>query len=71
MNRNTSPPRRLPESFRLEPWINGHRLWGGRRCERIASRAHQRPDDPEGTIAKVYGKVVPADHPDEALRDLG
>ena len=27
--------------------------------------------DPEGTIAKVYGKVVPGDHPDEVLRDLG
>ena len=27
--------------------------------------------DPEGKIAKVYGKVVPADHPDEVLRDLG
>ena len=27
--------------------------------------------DPEGNVAKVYGKVVPADHPDEVLRDLG
>ena len=27
--------------------------------------------DPEGKIAKVYGKVVPAEHPDEVLRDLG
>jgi len=27
--------------------------------------------DPEGKVAKVYGKVVPADHPDEVLRDLG
>ena len=27
--------------------------------------------DPEGKVAKVYGKVVPGDHPDEVLRDLG
>ena len=27
--------------------------------------------DPEGKIAKVYGKVVPAEHPDEVLRDIG
>ena len=27
--------------------------------------------DPEGKIAKVYGKVAPATHPDEVLRDLG
>ena len=27
--------------------------------------------DPEGKIAKVYGKVVPAEHPEEVLRDLG
>ena len=26
---------------------------------------------PDGKIAKVYGKVVPADHPDEVLRDIG
>ena len=27
--------------------------------------------DTEGRIKKVYGKVTPADHPDEVLRDLG
>ena len=27
--------------------------------------------DPDGKIAKVYDKVVPAEHPDEVLRDLG
>lgn len=26
--------------------------------------------DPQGTIAKVYPKVTPADHPDEVLQDL-
>lgn len=26
--------------------------------------------DPEGRIAKVYGKVVPVEHPDEVLADL-
>jgi peroxiredoxin len=25
---------------------------------------------PDGRIKKVYGKVKPADHPDEVLRDL-
>ncbi len=27
--------------------------------------------DADGAIAKVYGKVVPADHPGEVLADLG
>ena len=27
--------------------------------------------DPNGQIAKVYGNVVPADHPDQVLADLG
>ena len=27
--------------------------------------------DPEGKVAKVYGKVVPDDHPGEVLRELG
>ena len=27
--------------------------------------------DPDGRIAKVYGKVTPADHPDEVLADIG
>ena len=27
--------------------------------------------DPEGKIAKVYSTVVPAEHPDEVLADLG
>ncbi len=27
--------------------------------------------DPEGKIAKVYNTVVPAEHPDEVLADLG
>ena len=27
--------------------------------------------DPDGKIAKVYDKVVPAEHPDEVLADLG
>lgn len=27
--------------------------------------------DPDGNIAKVYDAVVPAEHPDEVLRDLG
>ena len=27
--------------------------------------------DPEGKVARVYGKVVPADHPDQVLGDLG
>ena len=27
--------------------------------------------DPEGRIAKVYDKVVPAEHPDQVLADLG
>lgn len=26
--------------------------------------------DAEGRIAKVYGKVVPAEHPDQVLADL-
>lgn len=26
--------------------------------------------DPEGKIVKVYGKVVPAEHPDAVLADL-
>ena len=26
--------------------------------------------DPEGRIARTYGKVVPADHPAEVLNDL-
>ena len=26
---------------------------------------------PDGRIKKVYGKVTPADHPDEVLKDLG
>ena len=25
----------------------------------------------DGTVAKVYAKVTPADHPDEVLSDLG
>ena len=27
--------------------------------------------DPEGRIARVYGKVTPADHPGEVLNDIG
>jgi peroxiredoxin Q/BCP len=27
--------------------------------------------DPEGRIAKVYGTVAPADHPEQVLADLG
>ena len=27
--------------------------------------------DPDGNIAKVYGKVVPAEHPDQVLADIG
>jgi peroxiredoxin Q/BCP len=27
--------------------------------------------DPDGRIARVYGDVTPADHPDQVLRDLG
>jgi peroxiredoxin Q/BCP len=27
--------------------------------------------DPEGKIEKVYNPVVPAEHPDEVLADLG
>ena len=27
--------------------------------------------DPEGKIAKVYNTVVPTEHPDEVLADLG
>ena len=27
--------------------------------------------DPQGKIAKVYGKVVPAEHPEQVLADLG
>lgn len=27
--------------------------------------------DGSGRIAKVYGKVTPADHPDQVLSDLG
>lgn len=26
--------------------------------------------DPDGKVAKVYGKVAPAEHPDEVLADL-
>ena len=27
--------------------------------------------DPDGHIARVYGKVTPADHPGEVLNDIG
>ena len=52
--------------------IHGHRLPGP-----PATRGASHPArisyliDPEGKVAKAYGKVVPGDHPDEVLRDLG
>ena len=27
--------------------------------------------DPDGNVAKVYGKVVPAEHPEQVLADIG
>lgn len=48
----------------------GVKYHAGRNKEEKMARRISYLIDPEGTIAKVYGKVNPAEHPNQVIEDL-